>query len=25
VCSNLSEGPRCQICTDERRDRSSTN
>jgi recombination protein RecR len=23
VCSNLSEGPRCQICTDERRDRSS--
>jgi len=22
VCSNLSEGPRCQICTDERRDRS---
>jgi recombination protein RecR len=22
VCFNLAEGPRCQICTDERRDRS---
>ena len=22
ICSNLSEGPRCQICMDERRDRS---